>query len=176
MGVIASSQPNRSRLVVTVGIDLSDVSEHLLAQARDLVRSVDEAELHVVHVVKPESLRERLTEPIGSIPTSERSMASSARWELERLCESIVQGSGARWLVHTPVGRAADEIARIARSVGADVIVVESHEQARTRVFHRSVVARIFALSTCSVLAIRDPRRFAAQAAAKGTVHATAAA
>jgi len=161
-----SSQPSRSRIVVTVGVDLSDVSEHLLQQARDLVRSVDDAELHIVHVVKPESLRERLTEPIGSGGYSTRSLAQSARWELERLCETIVQGSGARWLVHTPVGRTADELTRIARDVGSDVIVVETHDHARRRMFHRSVVARIVQLSACSVLAIRDPKRAAARAAA----------
>jgi nucleotide-binding universal stress UspA family protein len=160
-----SSQPSRSRIVVTVGVDLSDVSEHLLQQARDLVRSVEDAELHIVHVVRPESLRERLTEPIGSGGYSTRSLAESARWELERLCETIVQGSGARWLVHTPVGRTADELTRIARDVGSDVIVVETHDHARRRVFHRSVVARIVHLSTCSVLAIRDPKRAAARAA-----------
>ena len=60
-----SSEP--TRIVLVVGVDLSDVSEHLrLTKARDLVRTVDIAELHVVHVVRPEPLRERLSEPVLS--------------------------------------------------------------------------------------------------------------
>ena len=163
-----SQQPSRSRIVLVVAVDLSDVSEHLLSQARDLVRSVDDAELHVVHVVQPESLRARLTEPGGSVHASERAMASSARFELERLCQTIVQGSGARWIVHTPVGRAADEVTRLAGVVGADVIVLESHPHARHRLFHRSLVARVARTAPCSVLAIRDRRRAAAATTAAG--------
>jgi nucleotide-binding universal stress UspA family protein len=161
-----SQQPSRSRIVVVVAVDLSDVSEHLLSQARDLVRSVDDPELHVVHVVRPESLRERLTEPVGSGHTAEQALVVSARFELERLCETIVQGSGARWIVHTPVGHPAEEVTQVAGQVGADIIVLESHPHARHRVFHRSLVARIVRTAPCSVLAIRDPRRAAAMAAA----------
>jgi nucleotide-binding universal stress UspA family protein len=128
---------------------------------------VDDPELHVVHVVRRESLRERLTEPVGSAHTSERAMIDSAWFELERLCQTIVQGSGVRWTVHTPVGRPAHEVTRIAGQVGADVIVLESHPHSgRSRVFHRSLVARIVRTAPCSVLAIRDPRRAAAMAAA----------
>jgi len=150
----------RSRIVLVVGVDLSDVSEHLLGKARDLVHSVDDAELHVVHVVHPEPLRERLSEPIRSEGVAWRARVTHyARWELQRLCERIVHGSNARFTMHTPVGRAADELARIARDVGADVIVVEAHDHAHTRgMFHRSVVARIAATAPCSVLTIRDAR------------------
>src|SRR4029077_517341 len=57
----------RTRLVLVVGVDLSEVSPHLLATARSLVRSVDEAEMHVVHVVHSESVVQRLSEPPGSV-------------------------------------------------------------------------------------------------------------
>ena len=50
-----TKREERRRIVLVVGLDLSDVSEHLLLTARNLVRSVDEAELHLVHVVHPES-------------------------------------------------------------------------------------------------------------------------
>lgn len=148
-----------SRIVLVVGVDLSEVSEHLLSQARDLVRSVELAELHVVHVVRPESLRERLTEPLNAQGVTTRATSAAAQFELERLCESIVTGSRAKWTVHTPVGHAADELVRIARDLGADVIVVEAHEHSRRpRVFHRSVIGRIAQTAPCSVLTIRPPR------------------
>jgi nucleotide-binding universal stress UspA family protein len=146
-----------SHLVVVVGVDLSDVSEHLLTNARDLVRTVDDAELHVVHVVRPESLRERLTEPVRSVRVTERANVESANWQLQRLCEAIVRGSGARWVLHTPVGDAAEELTRIARKVRADIIVLEAHEHgARARLFHRSAVVRVVQRAPCAVLAIRQ--------------------
>jgi nucleotide-binding universal stress UspA family protein len=155
-----------SHAVVVVGVDLSDVSEHLLSNARDLVRTVDDAELHVVHVIRPESLRERLAEPVRSVHTSERAHAESANWQLLRLCEAIVQGSGVRWFVHTPVGDAAEQIVQMARGVRADIIVLEAHEHgARGRLFHRSAVARIFEGAPCSVLAIRKKAVTAAPSA-----------
>jgi nucleotide-binding universal stress UspA family protein len=149
-----------SRIVLVVGVDLSDVSEHLLAKTRDLVRSVDEVELHVVHVVHPESLRERLAMPGQGLET--RAQMESARWQLDRLCETIAQRSRVRWLVHTPVGHAADELTRIARDVYADVVIIEAHDRSRPsmrRAFHRSVVARIAQIAPCSVLTIRPPRQ-----------------
>jgi nucleotide-binding universal stress UspA family protein len=146
------------RIVLVVGVDLSDVSEHLLANARDLVRSAGDAELHVVHVVRPETLSERLREPVYSAGSATRPPVESARWLLDGMCERIVRGSGVRWVVHTPVGEAADEIARIARDVGAGIVVLEAHDHASgRRVFHRSVVSRIARTAPCSVLTIRAP-------------------
>jgi nucleotide-binding universal stress UspA family protein len=145
------------RAVVVVGVDLSDVTEHLLASAQDLVRTVDEAEFHIVHVVHPESLRERLTEPMRS-PThvAERSQVESARWQLQGMCAAILHRPGTTWFVHTPVGDAAAQIAELAHSVHADVIVIEAHDHpSRARLFHRSAVVRIFQDAPCSVVAIR---------------------
>ncbi len=163
---------NSSRAVVVVGVDLSDVSAHLVTTARDLVRTVDDPELHVVHVVRPESLRERLAEPVHSVHSSERAQMQSAQWQLDHLCESIVQGSGARWFVHTPVGDAADQLTALARKLEADVILVEAPDHpSRSRLFHRSAVARILQSAPCTVMAIRQ--RVASAAASSAGVAAT---
>jgi nucleotide-binding universal stress UspA family protein len=157
----------RSRIVVVVGVDLSDVSEHLLTSARDLLRSVDDAELHVVHVIHPEPLRQRLAEPLGAVGIETRAQTEYAQWEIERLRNAIVQGSGAKCVVHTPVGGAAEELTRIAREVSADIILVEAHDHSGLRrVLHRSVVSRIIRTAPCSVLTIRT-RQPAARAATK---------
>jgi nucleotide-binding universal stress UspA family protein len=150
---------SETRIVLVVGVDLSEVSGHLVTQARDLVRSVDVAELHLIHVVRPEPLRERLSEPLLSPEgPGTRALKESARFELERLCGSIVGTSGARCAVHVEVGHAADRITQLARNVGADIIVIEAHEHAPAyRAFHRSVVARIAKTAPCSVLTIRAP-------------------
>ncbi len=103
-----------SQIVLVVGVDLSAVSEHLLSQARDLVRSVELAELHVVHVVKPEPPHAWLTEPLAEGETT-RILSEAAHQELERMCRSIAGSSPAKWTVHTPVGGAADELTHMWR-------------------------------------------------------------
>jgi nucleotide-binding universal stress UspA family protein len=149
-------------MVVVVGVDLSEVSEHLMARARDLVGRVDDPELHVVHVTPgpPSWVFVDSTLPSATAVTSHAEEA--ARWDLLALCDGVLEESRARVIVHTPVGRAADEITRIAREVGADVIVVEMHNRHRMRrLFHRSLVAEIARNAPCSVLALRDPARAA---------------
>jgi nucleotide-binding universal stress UspA family protein len=148
----------RSHMVVVVGVDLSDVSEHVLARARDLVRSIDDAELHVVHVVEPQPLRHLVFESLRPANTGARSDPEHALGELQGFCESSLPGSRERVVLHTPVGRPADELARIALKTAADIIVVEVHDHPR-RVFHHAVVARLARIAPCSVLAIRDPGR-----------------
>jgi|HubBroStandDraft_1064217.scaffolds.fasta_scaffold01666_4 nucleotide-binding universal stress UspA family protein len=148
----------RSHMVVVVGVDLSDVSEHVLARARDLVRSIDDAELHVVHVVEPQPLRHLVFESLRPAQTGARSDPELALRELQGFCESSLPGSRERVVLHTPVGRPADELARIALKTAADIIVVEVHDHP-PRVFHHAVVARLARIAPCSVLAIRDPGR-----------------
>ncbi len=159
-------QPAR-RMVVVVGVDLSNVSGHLLARARDLVRSIESAELHLVHVI-PDPLLWAAEPPHPSILDT-RPQTDLARQKLQQLCDSVLKECRARIVLHTPVGRTADEISRIARESGADIIVVEMHERGGLRrVFHHSVVARITQTAPCSVLAIRDPSsRVASQARAR---------
>jgi nucleotide-binding universal stress UspA family protein len=156
----ASKREVRSHMIVVVGVDLSDVSEHVLARACDLLRSIDDAELHVVHVVQPHPLRQLLLEPMRPAGAGTHPDSESARRRLQAICDSVVSRTQARVFLHTPVGRPADELTRIARETAADIIVVEVHEHTR-RVFHHAVVARIARTAPCSLLAIRDPERTA---------------
>jgi|SRR5580693_6344844 nucleotide-binding universal stress UspA family protein len=160
-------KPSHIRLVV--GVDLSDVSEHLLEQTRSLIRPVDEAEVHLVHVVHPDPLREQIERPIHSPDIGARSHIEYAKWELQRLCGALALGPRTRVHVNTPVGDAAEELTRIATEVGADMVVVEAHEHDASeprRAFHRSVVARIASTAPCTVLTIRRPQPDAAEPAA----------
>src|SRR5258708_4756014 len=59
------------RTVVVTGVDLSDVSEHLLAKVRDLVRSPQDAELHVVHVVHREPLPQPFADSMYATPVGQ---------------------------------------------------------------------------------------------------------
>lgn len=163
--VAAKQRPTRGRIVLVVGVDLTEISERLLATASDLVRHSAEAEIHVVHVVAPESLTMRLEEPLGSVGIADRSHVESAQFLLNRLRDDVLQSAEMRVILHTPVGPAARELVRIAREVNADVIVVEAHEHGRRPiVFHRSLVGKLARSAPCSVLAVR--RRASADEAA----------
>jgi nucleotide-binding universal stress UspA family protein len=152
-----ATQPTRNRIVLVVGIDLNDTTEHLLSTVKELLRGSDEAELHVVHVVPPETFNERLVEPVKSPGVAERTRAQIAQWEVERLCSTVVAGAP-HVIVHTPAGRPVEELTRLATEVGADAIVVEAHDHpgtARRRLFHRSVAAGLAKSAPCSVLTVR---------------------
>ena len=149
-----------SHLVLVVGVDLTDVSEHLLAQTRALIRPIDSAEVHVVHVVRPGPLRSRLEATLQLDDISAGSQAEHANRELKRLCDALALGPRTRVLVHTPIGNAADEVTRIALDVHADMVVVEAHLRDTSeshRLPHRCVVARIARTAPCTVLALRNP-------------------
>jgi len=157
-------------MVVVVGVDLSDVSKHALARARDLVRSIDDAELHIVHVVEPQPLRYAVLESLRLTDVASHGDPEFARRQLLGFCESV-PGSQERVVVHLPVGRPADELSRIAQKTAADIIVVEVHDHP-PRVFHHAVVARLARIAPCSVLVIRAPARTAHDSVSSGVAMA----
>jgi nucleotide-binding universal stress UspA family protein len=154
----ASQSKQPSRIVLVVGVDMSNVSEHLLTQTRALIRPVDEAEVHVVHVVRPEQPLLRLVRPKDAKDAGVVYEVEHAQWALERLSAALVHSPGTRVVMHTPVGSAPEELTRIAALVDADLIVVEAHEHVGhepVNVFKRSVVDHISSIAPCTVLTIR---------------------
>jgi nucleotide-binding universal stress UspA family protein len=154
-----SEQP--SRIVLVVGIDMSSVSEHLLAQVRGLLGRADEAEVHVVHVVPAEPPYLRLVRPKDEKDAGAVYAVEHAQVALERLCASLGNDPQTRVFMHTPVGDAAGQLARVAADVGADILVIEAHEHDSRdplRVFRRSVADHTASTAPCSVLTIRQPR------------------
>jgi nucleotide-binding universal stress UspA family protein len=143
--------------VLVVGLDLDDTSEHLLGTVRELTFGMEEAELHVVHVVPAETFQERMGEPVMAQGLAERRRTELAQWELERLCRAVIPGTAVHIVVHTPAGRPVTELTRVARAVGADAIVVEAHEHhtGARHLFHRSVAAGLARSAPCSVLTVR---------------------
>jgi len=76
-----------------------------------------------------------------------------ARTQLEDLIRGTFQG---RWSVEIAVGPPADTIARVARELGADLIVMGTH--GRTGVQHvllGSVAEKVVRMAPCPVLTVR---------------------
>ncbi|MGH7436549.1 MAG: universal stress protein [Polyangiaceae bacterium] len=151
---------SRTRITIVVGVDLTDVSEHLLAQTAALVGTVDEAEIHVVHVVRREQQLLRVVRPADDRDAGVVHQVEQAQEAVGRLCTSLERTPRTRVFMHTPVGDAATQLARIADEVAADVIVVEAHEhhgQWPLSALRRSVVDRIAGLAHSTVITIRKP-------------------
>jgi nucleotide-binding universal stress UspA family protein len=147
-----------TRMTVVVGVDLTDVSAHLLAQTATLVRTIDEPEIHVVHVVKPEQLLLRLVRPADEKDAGVVYRVEHAQEAVGSLCASLERTPRTRVFVHTPVGDAATELSRIAAEVAADVIVVEAHDHhVHRRVLRRSVVDHIAGLARSTVVTLHKP-------------------
>jgi nucleotide-binding universal stress UspA family protein len=147
-----------SRIVVVVGVDLTDVSAHLLDQTAALVRAVDEAEIHVVHVVKREPPYLRVARPGEAKNAGAVYRIELAQEVVALLCASLRRTSHTRVIMHTPVGDPATQLALVADEVAADLLVVEAHAHhghGPVRVFHRSTMDRIARIAPCTVLAIR---------------------
>jgi nucleotide-binding universal stress UspA family protein len=157
----AATRGRLNRIVLVVGIDLGEQSQHLLSVARALARGADETELHVVHVVAPESFGEVLFEPLLLPRRTEEMRAQNAALEIEALCRRAGTTAGAHVVVHTPAGRPVEQIVRVAREVAADAIIVEAHDHG-PRMFHRSTAAELTRSAPCSVVTIRAPRNVAA--------------
>jgi nucleotide-binding universal stress UspA family protein len=141
------------RIVVVVAIDLSDVSEHLLQTARDYVRPYREADIHIVYVVPREPSSRRLAELTRTVDLEHLAQIESARRELNRLCETIMKGSSARVFIHTPTGEVPEELAHNARTLGADVVLVEAHRKPRSDTA-KSTMAQIKSCAPCSVVVV----------------------
>jgi nucleotide-binding universal stress UspA family protein len=120
----ATNRRRENSAVIVAGVDLSDVSEHLLSATRDLACTYLAAEIHAVHVVPNEPIS-LLVERARTTALEEIARVESAKRELRRLCEAIV-GDRLRWFVHAPTGDVVDELTRIAHDVGADLVVLES--------------------------------------------------
>jgi hypothetical protein len=145
------------RFVLVVGLDLDDTSEHLLRTVRELTSGSDGVELHVVHAVHRETVKEKLSELIRPSWIGSRGRARGAQWLMERLCQVFCTGTPVHVVVHTPEGGPVAELTRLARKVRADAIVVESHEHGLgpRRLFHRSVAADLARSAPCSVWTVR---------------------
>lgn len=174
---------SRPRTVLVVGVDLTAIAPHLLNVALDLVPPGTRGEIHVVTVLRPQSIP---ADMIGAIPTpgpSHELAMQRARGELEALCTSALRerdGVVVDVVMHVRMGRAADGIERVAEEVAADVIVVEAHDRKGiARLLHRSVSAELARNAPCSVLTVRTRRtedRDGARAPLPGVLPSAAAA
>jgi len=131
-------------------VDFSESSRAALVEAADLAKRCG-AELLLIHVSEtPEAALD--------MPTPEAGRAGQL--ELERKLEGwraeAARLSGGEVSSEVAVGPAADEIARLARDRGADLVVCGSHgRRGLRRLAVGSVAERLVRVAPCPVLVVR---------------------
>jgi len=141
--------------VIVVAIDASSSSTRIVNVATAISRSLPEAALHLVHVLKVS----RIDHAHSGAPTrptnDEIAKANEHLAEHVKLarnqCRNVIAG-------HMVVGDPTSEILRMCKDVQADLLVIGTHDHTRLeRLLLGSVAETLMRKATCSVLVVRPP-------------------
>jgi len=143
--------------IIVVGIDYSESSAAVLAEAFDLsARKKPAGEPHVLHVAPP----------YGSVADgSAAAKLEEAAKELETYVQAQIKkytagypnnGEFERVCMHQHSGEAADEIVKLAVDLEADLVMVGTHTRRGVeRLLLGSVAERVVRTAPCPVLVVR---------------------
>jgi len=136
---------------ILVALDFSDSDASVLARGTQLAQQ-NAASLTLVHVLEPTPLV-----PLDEIPPLEAVELNElkerrARANLEALQEKIKPLEAQ---VRLEVGMPKHQMVRLAREVGADLIVIGSHGRHGIQLLLGSTANGVLHLAECDVLAVR---------------------
>ena len=139
---------------ILVPTDFSEESHKALRYGAALAKKHG-AELHVVHVGEIDYAIPGPAKPGTNPLTDETDEARALRQRLEEMI-----GASVATEFHGRTGRAFDQIVRIGRELGADLIVMSSHgHNAFKRLFMGSNAERVVQHSSSPVLVVREVER-----------------
>jgi nucleotide-binding universal stress UspA family protein len=150
-----STQP-RAHSVVLAAVDGSEQEHEVVRAAANLARSIENGELHIVHVVEdlppPVMLVPR---PMGlGITTAE--IVSSARKRLDATSRDARALFAGRIVGHLTAGSAWKQILQVALDVQADVVLVGTHGRSGIkRMLLGSVAEAVVRKASCPVIVVR---------------------
>jgi len=141
------------KYTIVVGTDFSELADRAIDQAFELGSMREQAEVHAVYVepdVNPEL--ERFVKDDEAITKLQAHLTQ----RLEAVAPSM-KGKGLhRVVAHFGRGSAAENIAKLAADVDADLVIVGSHgHHGLTRLLLGSVAERVSRLARCPVWIIR---------------------
>jgi universal stress protein A len=134
-------------------VDLSDESAPIGERARDLARR-DNAAIHILHVVEFVPV-----EPMGEtlMPTVqiEAELVNRARQRIAQLAGELGVEDAT---LHVEAGSVKTEIVRVARDIGADLIVIGCRERHGMSILINLTEDTVLHAAPCDVLAVRVRR------------------
>jgi len=147
--------PSLSRIVVAT--DFSDFSERAVQRAARIAKQHN-AELHLLHVVRPLDLYPSLTLTPDEFGHSDQDLQQAEQTRVDAMAATLSSQVGIRVRPVTRLGRAHTEIAGYAQAVAADLVVAGSRgESTLMDLFLGSTASRLLRVATCPVLLVKKP-------------------
>jgi nucleotide-binding universal stress UspA family protein len=149
---------------ILVGIDFSELGKVALEHAFEVADGTPAAEPHVVYVAGAFGplVRLELGEDVKTVSLQEASqyLMRYVEQQVERY-EQNRQPMFARTVTHLRVGAAAHEILKLARELGAELIIVGTHgRHGLRRLLVGSVAEELIRHADCPVLIARPRQQF----------------
>jgi nucleotide-binding universal stress UspA family protein len=142
---------------IVVATDFSEFSERAVQRAARIAKQHN-AELHVLHVVRPLDLYPSLTLTPDEFGHSDQELQQAEQTRVEAVAASLSTQFGIRVRPVTRLGRAHTEIAAYALEVAADLVVAGSRgESTLMDLFLGSTASRLLRVATCPVLIVKKP-------------------
>ena len=147
--------PSITRIVAAT--DFSEFSERAVQRAARIAKQHD-AEMHVLHVVRPLDLYPSLTLTPDEFGHDDLELQQAEQTRVEAVAASLSAQFGIRVRPVTRLGRAHTEIADYAQEVAADLVVAGSRgESTLMDLFLGSTASRLLRVATCPVLIVKKP-------------------
>ncbi len=142
---------------ILAATDFSDFSDRVVQRAAHLA-SQHQAELHLLHVVRPLDLYPVLTLAPDEFGHTDEELLQSEQTRVEAMAASLTSLFGIRVHTVTRLGRAHTEIAAYAEKVSADLVAAGARgENTLMDLFLGSTTSRLLRVATCPVLIVRNP-------------------
>jgi len=142
-----------SRIVAAT--DFSEFSERAVQRAARIAKQHD-AEMHVLHVVRPLDLYPSLTLTPDEFGHNDLELQQAEQTRVEAVAASLSSQFGIHVRPVTRLGRAHTEIADYAQAVAADLVVAGSRgESTLMDLFLGSTASRLLRVATCPVLIVK---------------------
>ena len=147
--------PSLRRIVAAT--DFSAFSERAVQRAARIAKQ-HQAEMHLLHVVRPLDLYPSLTLTPDEFGHSDQDLQQAEQTRLDVLAAALSKQFGIRIHPVTRIGRAHTEIAAYAQEVSADLVVSGSRgESTLMDLFLGSTASRLLRVAACPVLIVKKP-------------------
>src|SRR5574340_63908 len=142
---------------IVAATDFSDFSERVVQRAAHLAKQ-HQAELHLIHVVRPLDLYPGMTLAPDEFGHHDEELLQAEQSRLDAMATSLASQLSIRVHAATRLGRAHAEIASYAREISADLVVAGARgENTLMNLFLGATAARLLQVATCPVLIVRNP-------------------
>ena len=138
VGMTAPIQnPGSNPYVILAALSFDEPGNYALVEAARVAQLHDNAQLHVVHVVREEGE----VESSGELVSLERRLAHAPA-EIERRIERLIAEMPHQVTAHLRAGVPARSILQTAVDIGADLVVVGTHQRTLDQVITLSVTIK----------------------------------